>query len=73
MTDPTNDFSHPATKVADCMAVVSCLPGVNPPYPAYIRPLDLLFEQPGVYWYRAYSRHAGSRLWSVSHKFDRAL
>lgn len=46
---------------------------VNPPYPAYIRPLDLLFEQPGGYWYRAYSRHAGSRLWSVSNKFDRQL
>lgn len=31
MTDPTNDFSHPATKVADCMAVVSRSLGVNPP------------------------------------------
>ena len=30
MTDPTNDFSRPAIKVADCMAVVSRSPGVNP-------------------------------------------
>lgn len=32
MTDLINDFSRPATKVADCMAVVSRSPGVNPEF-----------------------------------------
>jgi len=31
MTDAFTDFSRPATKVADCMAVVGCLPGVDLP------------------------------------------
>lgn len=29
MTEPTNDFSHPATKVASCMAVIGSLQGVS--------------------------------------------
>lgn len=74
MLSKSNPFRSPPEhhKPALSMPVPADLAqAVNPPYPAYIRPLDLQFSDPAGHWYRVYARCPQKQVLSVFSRLER--